>query len=87
VTILDRYSRGFRGTLRDSEGVQDNTKRQLETYASPSPPRSGIVQNLLEFYRPAANKKSRWTLNTIIERTLQFAGSFGLDANNVQVGL
>ena len=75
---------GVTELLRDSEGVQDNTKRQLELTHRQARRAARIVQNLLEFSRPAAPQKKPLDLNSIIERTLQLQ-DHSLRRNNVQV--
>jgi len=75
---------GVTELLRDSEGVQDNTKRQLELTHRQARRAARIVQNLLEFSRPAAPQKKPLDVNTIIERTLQLQ-DHSLRRNNVQV--
>jgi PAS domain S-box-containing protein len=75
---------GVTELLRDSEGVQENTKRQLELTHRQARRAARIVQNLLEFSRPAAPQKRPVDVNTIIERTLQLQ-DHSLRRNNVQV--
>ena len=57
--------------LRDRAGVDDNTKRQLEMTHRQARRAARIVQNLLEFSRPAAPQKKTLDLNAIVDRTLQ----------------
>jgi two-component system NtrC family sensor kinase len=75
---------GVTELLRDSEGLQDNTKRQLELTHRQARRAARIVQNLLEFSRPAAPQKKPIDVNTIIERTLQLQ-DHSLRRNNVEV--
>jgi PAS domain S-box-containing protein len=75
---------GVTELLRDSEGMQDNTKRQLELTHRQARRAARIVQNLLEFSRPAAPQKKPLDVNTIIERTLQLQ-DHSLRRNNVEV--
>src|SRR3984893_16551296 len=75
---------GVTELLRDSEGVQENTKRQLELTHRQARRAARIVQNLLEFSRPAAPQKKPVDVNTIVERTLQLQ-DHSLRRNNVQV--
>jgi PAS domain S-box-containing protein len=75
---------GVTELLRDSEGMQENTKRQLELTHRQARRAARIVQNLLEFSRPAAPQKKPLDVNTIIERTLQLQ-DHSLRRNNVQV--
>jgi PAS domain S-box-containing protein len=70
--------------LRDSENVQENTKRQLELTHRQARRAARIVQNLLEFSRPAAPQKRALDVNTLIERTLQLQ-DHSLRRNNVHV--
>src|SRR5881394_2108349 len=75
---------GVTELLRDSEGVQENTKRQLELTHRQARRAARIVQNLLEFSRPAAPQKKPVDLSTIIERTLQLH-EHSLRRNQVEV--
>jgi PAS domain S-box-containing protein len=75
---------GVTELLRDSEGIQENTKRQLELTHRQARRAARIVQNLLEFSRPAAPQKKGVDVNTIIERTLQLQ-DHSLRRNNVHV--
>src|SRR5438270_14021212 len=75
---------GVTELLRDSESVQDNTKRQLELTHRQARRAARIVQNLLEFSRPAAPQKKALDVNTLVERTLQLQ-DHSLRRNNVQV--
>jgi PAS domain S-box-containing protein len=75
---------GVTELLRDSEGVQENTKRQLELTHRQARRAARIVQNLLEFSRPAAPQKKPLDVNTIIERTLQLQ-DHSLRRNSVHV--
>jgi PAS domain S-box-containing protein len=75
---------GVTELLRDSEGVQDNTKRQLELTHRQARRAARIVQNLLEFSRPAAPQKKPVDVNSLIERTLQLQ-DHSLRRNNVEV--
>src|SRR6202040_3807759 len=75
---------GVTELLRDSEGVQENTKRQLELTHRQARRAARIVQNLLEFSRPAAPQKKPIDVNTIVERTLQLQ-DHSLRRNNVEV--
>src|SRR5712664_1375053 len=73
---------GVTELLRDGEGVQENTKRQLELTHRQARRAARIVQNLLEFSRPAAPQKKALDVNTLIERTLQLQ-DHSLRRNNV----
>jgi PAS domain S-box-containing protein len=75
---------GVTELLRDGEGVQENTKRQLELTHRQARRAARIVQNLLEFSRPAAPQKKPLDVNTLIERTLQLQ-DHSLRRNNIQV--
>ena len=75
---------GVTELLRDSEGVQENTKRQLELTHRQARRAARIVQNLLEFSRPAAPQKRPVDVNNLIERTLQLQ-DHSLRRNNVHV--
>src|SRR5260221_14032632 len=70
--------------LRGSEGLQENAKRHLELTHRQARRAARIVQNLLEFSRPAAPQKRPVDVNTLIERTLQLQ-DHSLRRNNVQV--
>src|SRR4030081_2736208 len=75
---------GVTELLRDSEGIQENTKRQLELTHRQARRAARIVQNLLEFSRPAAPQKKPVDVNGLVERTLQLH-DHSLRRNNVQV--
>jgi two-component system NtrC family sensor kinase len=75
---------GVTELLRDSGDLQENTKRQLELTHRQARRAARIVQNLLEFSRPAAPQKRPVDVNTLIERTLQLQ-DHSLRRNNVQV--
>jgi PAS domain S-box-containing protein len=75
---------GVTELLRDSEGFQENTKRQLELTHRQARRAARIVQNLLEFSRPAAPQKKPLDVNTLIERTLQLQ-DHSLRRNNIHV--
>jgi len=57
--------------LRDRAGTDENTKRQLDMTHRQARRAARIVQNLLEFSRPAAPQKKALDLNAIVDRTLQ----------------
>src|SRR5260370_18092122 len=57
---------GVTELLRDGEGVQENTKRQLELTHRQARRAARIVQNLLEVSRPAAPQKKALALSTLI---------------------
>src|SRR5260370_42578259 len=60
--------------LRERQGVDDNTKRQLEMTHRQARRAAPIVQNLLECSRPASPQKKTLDLNVAIDRTLQLQG-------------
>ncbi len=62
---------GVSELLRDRQGIDDGTKRQLEMTHRQARRAARIVQNLLEFSRPASPQKKLLDLNNVIERTLQ----------------
>ncbi len=70
--------------LRDRQGVDENTKRQLEMTHRQARRAARIVQNLLEFSRPASPQKKALDLNLVIDRTLQLH-EHSLRRNNVEV--
>jgi PAS domain S-box-containing protein len=57
--------------VRDRAGLDENTKRQLEMTHRQARRAARIVQNLLEFSRPASPQKKALDLNAVIDRTLQ----------------
>jgi PAS domain S-box-containing protein len=62
---------GVTELLREGQGLEESTKRQLELTHRQARRAARIVQNLLEFSRPASPQKKPVDLNSIIERTLQ----------------
>ncbi|HET6930936.1 MAG TPA: PAS domain S-box protein [Candidatus Acidoferrum sp.] len=70
--------------LRDRQGVDDITKRQLEMTHRQARRAARIVQNLLEFSRPASPQKKPLDLNVVIDRTLQLQ-DHSLRRNSVEV--
>src|SRR6266403_61648 len=75
---------GVTERLRASEGMQENTRRHLALTHRQARRAARIVQNLLEFSRPASPQKKPLDVNTLIERTLQLQ-DHSLRRNNVQV--
>jgi len=75
---------GVTELLRDQETADENTKRQLELTHRQARRAARIVQNLLEFSRPAAPQKKPVDVNSLVERTLQLH-EHSLRRNNVQV--
>ncbi|HUL33224.1 MAG TPA: PAS domain S-box protein [Candidatus Eisenbacteria bacterium] len=70
--------------LRDRQGVDENTRRQLEMTHRQARRAARIVQNLLEFSRPASPQKKALDVNLVIDRTLQLH-EHSLRRNNVEV--
>ncbi|HET8926107.1 MAG TPA: PAS domain S-box protein [Candidatus Acidoferrum sp.] len=62
---------GVTELLRERPGVDESTKRQLELTHRQARRAARIVQNLLEFSRPASPQKKSLDVNSLIERTLQ----------------
>jgi PAS domain S-box-containing protein len=77
---------GVTELLRDQETADENTRRQLELTHRQARRAARIVQNLLEFSRPAAPQKKPVDVNSLVERTLQLH-EHSLRRNNVQVDL
>src|SRR5712664_4240231 len=75
---------GVTELLREREGTDDSTKRQLELTHRQARRAASIVQNLLEFSRPASPQKKPLDLNNILERTLQLH-EHSLRRNNIAV--
>jgi PAS domain S-box-containing protein len=75
---------GVTELLRDGQGLEESTKRQLELTHRQARRAARIVQNLLEFSRPASPQKRPVDLNSIIERTLQLH-EHSLRRNSVEV--
>ena len=62
---------GVTELVREREGLDDSMKRQLDLTHRQARRAARIVQNLLEFSRPASPQKKPIDLTSIIERTLQ----------------
>jgi PAS domain S-box-containing protein len=62
---------GVTELLRERQGADDSTKRQLELTHRQARRAARIVQNLLEFSRPASPQKKPLDVNSLVERTLQ----------------
>jgi PAS domain S-box-containing protein len=75
---------GVTELLRERAGADESTKRQLELTHRQARRAARIVQNLLEFSRPASPQKRRLDLNNLIERTLQLQ-EHSLRRNNIEV--
>jgi PAS domain S-box-containing protein len=70
--------------LRERAGTDENTKRQLEMTHRQARRAARIVQNLLEFSRPASPQKKALDLNFVIDRTLQLH-EHSLRRNSIEV--
>jgi len=75
---------GVTELLRERIGADDSTRRQLELTHRQARRAARIVQNLLEFSRPASPQKKSLDLNNLLERTLQLH-EHSLRRNNIQV--
>jgi PAS domain S-box-containing protein len=75
---------GVTELLREREGFDESTKRQLDLTHRQARRAARIVQNLLEFSRPASPQKMPLNVGSLIERTLQLH-EHSLRRNNVQV--
>ncbi|HEV1994728.1 MAG TPA: PAS domain S-box protein [Candidatus Acidoferrum sp.] len=75
---------GVTELLREREGTDDSTKRQLELTHRQARRAARIVQNLLEFSRPASPQKKPLDLNNLLDRTLQLQ-EHSLRRNNIEV--
>ena len=75
---------GVTELLRERLGADDSTKRQLELTHRQARRAARIVQNLLEFSRPASPQKRPLDLNNLLERTLQLQ-EHSLRRNNIKV--
>jgi PAS domain S-box-containing protein len=75
---------GVTELLRERENADESTKRQLELTHRQARRAARIVQNLLEFSRPASPQKRPLDLNNLIERTLQLQ-EHSLRRNNIEV--
>jgi PAS domain S-box-containing protein len=75
---------GVTELLRERETSDDTVKRQLDLTHRQARRAARIVQNLLEFSRPASPLKKPLDLNNLVERTLQLQ-EHSLRRNNIQV--
>jgi len=75
---------GVTELLREGQTDPEATKRQLEITHRQARRAARIVQNLLEFSRPASPQKKSVDLNSVIDRTLQLH-EHSLRRNNVEV--
>jgi CheY-like chemotaxis protein len=75
---------GVTELLRERPAVDEATKRQLDLTHRQARRAARIVQNLLEFSRPAAPQKKNLDVSNILERTLQLH-EHSLRRNNINV--
>jgi PAS domain S-box-containing protein len=75
---------GVTELLRERSGADDSTRRQLELTHRQARRAARIVQNLLEFSRPASPQKKPVDLTNLLERTLQLH-EHSLRRSNVDV--
>jgi PAS domain S-box-containing protein len=75
---------GVTELLRERGGVEEATKRQLDLIHRQTRRAARIVQNLLDFSRPAAPQKKPLDVNSLIERTVQLH-EHSLRRNNIAV--
>jgi PAS domain S-box-containing protein len=75
---------GVTELLRERAGIDEGAKRQLDLTHRQARRAARIVQNLLEFSRPAAPQKKLLDVNSLLERTLQLH-QHSLRRNNVEV--
>jgi PAS domain S-box-containing protein len=75
---------GVTELLRERAGTDESVKRQIELTHRQARRAARIVQNLLEFSRPASPQKKLLDLNSIVERTLQLH-EHSLRRNNIEV--
>src|SRR5437870_3298123 len=75
---------GVTELLRDRPGADDSTKHQLELTHRQARRAARIVQNLLEFSRPASPHKKPLDLNNLLDRTLQLQ-EHSLRRNNIEL--
>jgi two-component system NtrC family sensor kinase len=75
---------GVTELLREGQTDAEATQRQLEITHRQARRAARIVQNLLEFSRPASPQKKSVDLNSIVDRTLQLH-EHSLRRNNVEV--
>ena len=75
---------GVTELLRERQGFDESTKRQLDLTHRQARRAARIVQNLLEFSRPASPQKQPIDVSSLVERTLQLH-DHSLRRNNVEV--
>lgn len=75
---------GVTELLREHKNLEESAHRQLELTHRQARRAARIVQNLLEFSRPASPQKKPVDLNSIVDRTLQLH-EHALRRNNIEV--
>ena len=75
---------GVTELLRERPGADEATQRQLELTHRQARRAARIVQNLLEFSRPASPQKKPLDVNVLVERTLQLQ-EHSLRRNQIEV--
>ncbi len=75
---------GVTELLRERANADDTTQRQLELTHRQARRAARIVQNLLEFSRPASPQKKPLDVNVLVERTLQLQ-EHSLHRNRIEV--
>lgn len=75
---------GITELLRDQPGTTDTAKRQLELSHRQARRAARIVQNLLDFSRPAAPQKKPLDVNALVERACQLH-EHSLRRNNISL--
>jgi PAS domain S-box-containing protein len=75
---------GVTELLRERAGSDESFKRQIDLTHRQARRAARIVQNLLEFSRPASPQKKRLSINNLIERTLQLH-EHSLRRNGIEV--
>nr|MDP9148131.1 PAS domain S-box protein [Acidobacteriota bacterium] len=75
---------GVTELLRERESTDEVTRRQLELTHRQARRAARIVQNLLEFSRPASPQKKPLDVNVLVERTLQLQ-EHSLLKNHVEI--
>ena len=75
---------GVTELLRERPGADEATQRQLELTHRQARRAARIVQNLLEFSRPASPQKKPLDVNVLMERTLQLQ-EHSLRRNHIEV--
>jgi two-component system NtrC family sensor kinase len=75
---------GVTELLSERGGIEEETKRQLDLTNRQARRAARIVQNLLDFSRPAAPQKKTIDINTLVERTLQLH-EHSLRRSNIEV--